>query len=100
MKRANCTVSKIRQRNVSEGENIIRVMQRALSNKESIGAEVGLIYTEKSQGLLPAYDIRTDRFEIALDGIDKIQKSRDAKRDALAKPVEKVVDNESTQGTE
>lgn len=33
------------------------------------------IYTEKKDGVMPEYDIRTDRFEVALDAIDKINKS-------------------------
>ena len=33
------------------------------------------IYTEKKAGVMPEYDIRTDRFEVALDAIDKINKS-------------------------
>lgn len=31
-----------------------------------------IIYTEKKDGVLPEYDIRTDRFEVAIDAIDKI----------------------------
>lgn len=30
------------------------------------------IYTEKKDGVQPEYDIRTDRFEVAIDAIDKI----------------------------
>lgn len=33
------------------------------------------IYTEKKDGVRPEYDIRTDRFEVAIDAIDKINKS-------------------------
>lgn len=33
------------------------------------------IYTEKKDGVRPEYDIRTDRFEIAIDAIDKINQS-------------------------
>lgn len=33
------------------------------------------IYTEKKDGVLPEYDIRTDRFEVALDAMDKINQS-------------------------
>lgn len=34
-----------------------------------------IIYTEKRDGVLPEYDIRTDRFEVAIDAIDKINES-------------------------
>lgn len=33
------------------------------------------IYTEKKDGVQPEYDIRTDRFEVAIDAIDKINQS-------------------------
>lgn len=33
------------------------------------------IYTEKRDGVQPEYDIRTDRFEVAIDAMDKINQS-------------------------
>lgn len=33
------------------------------------------IYTEKKDGVKPEFDIRTDRFEVAIDAIDKINQS-------------------------
>ena len=33
------------------------------------------IYTEKKDGVQPEFDIRTDRFEIAIEAIDKINQS-------------------------
>lgn len=34
-----------------------------------------IIYTEKRDGVQPEYDIRTDRFEVAIDAMDKINQS-------------------------
>lgn len=34
-----------------------------------------IIYTEKSNGIMPEYDIRTDRFEVALDAMDKVSQA-------------------------
>lgn len=34
-----------------------------------------IIYTEKKDGVQPEFDIRTDRFEVAIDAIDKINQS-------------------------
>lgn len=34
-----------------------------------------IIYTEKKDGVQPEYDIRTDRFEVAIDALDKINQS-------------------------
>lgn len=54
------------------------VKLRKIINGESKDMEDGVfptIYTEKKDGVMPEYDIRTDRFEVALDAIDKINKS-------------------------
>lgn len=54
------------------------VKLRNIINGESDNMEDGVfptIYTEKKDGVLPEYDIRTDRFEVALDAIDKINQS-------------------------
>lgn len=54
------------------------VKLRKIINGESSNMEDGvfpIIYTEKKDGVLPEYDIRTDRFEVAIDAIDKINQS-------------------------
>lgn len=54
------------------------VKLRKIINGESSSMEDGvfpIIYTEKKDGVLPEYDIRTDRFEVAIDAMDKINKS-------------------------
>lgn len=54
------------------------VKLRKIINGESSNMEDGVfptIYTEKKDGVMPEYDIRTDRFEVALDAIDKINQS-------------------------
>lgn len=54
------------------------VKLRKIISGESSSMEDGvfpIIYTEKKDGVLPEYDIRTDRFEVAIDAIDKINQS-------------------------
>lgn len=54
------------------------VKLRKIISGESNNMEDGVfptVYTEKKDGVLPEYDIRTDRFEVAIDAIDKINKS-------------------------
>ena len=41
--------------------------------------------TGKKDGVLPAYNIRTDRFDIALEAMDKIGRNK-AKRENAPKP--------------
>ncbi|WNK14253.1 MAG: hypothetical protein [Microvirus sp.] len=66
-----------------EGETLEQKVRRITQNKEPIKDGAPLIYTEKSKGVQAAYDIRTDRFEIAVEAMDKITGSRRAKRDGI-----------------
>ena len=43
-----------------------------------------IIYTERKEGVIPAYDVRTDRFEIAVEAMGKVVKSNIAKREQAA----------------
>lgn len=54
------------------------VKLRKIISGEANNMEDGVfptIYTEKKDGVQPEFDIRTDRFEVALDAIDKINQS-------------------------
>lgn len=87
------------------GETIERKMERIVSNKEPIKDGAPLIFNERKEGVKPEHDIRTDRFEIAVIGMDKIDKSIKAKREEKAK-MQVVKDGEaepteaSQQGTD
>lgn len=51
---------------------------RKIINGEANNMEDGVfptIYTEKKDGVQPEFDIRTDRFEVAIDAMDKINQS-------------------------
>lgn len=54
------------------------VKLRKIISGEASSMEDGVfptIYTEKKDGVHPECDIRTDRFEVAIDAIDKINQS-------------------------
>lgn len=54
------------------------VKLRKIINGEANNMEDGVfptIYTEKKDGVQPEFDIRTDRFEVAIDAMDKINRS-------------------------
>lgn len=70
---------------IYEGESIETKCARILQNKEPIADTAPIIYTAKEDGVLPAYNIRTDRFDIAMDAYDKITRSS-AKKGQAAKP--------------
>ena len=70
---------------IYEGESIETKCARILQNKEPITDTAPIIYTAKEDGVLPAYNIRTDRFDIAMDAYDKITRTS-AKKEMTPKP--------------
>ncbi len=73
-----------------EGKSIEREIEIATQSKQPIAANSPLIYTKKSEGVHPEYDIRTDRWDIALDAMDNVNKSRIAKQEAVMAKEEKT----------
>lgn len=63
-----------------EGETIEQKVMRITENNEPITDGAPIIFTARKDGVLPAYDVRTDRFEIAIDGMDYVAKSNLARR--------------------
>lgn len=54
------------------------VKLRKIISGEANNMEDGVfptIYTEKKDGVQPEFDIRTDRFEVAIEAMDKINQS-------------------------
>lgn len=83
-----------------EGERIEEKVDRIMNNNEPITDGVEPIYTDRKDGPLPDYDIRTDRWEHAIDAMDKVAKGRIAQREEKAKGREEVGKPEPQQGTE
>lgn len=54
-----------------EAEPIERKVERITSNKEPIEDAWPTVYTNKKDGVIEGYDIRTDRFEIARVAMEK-----------------------------
>ena len=87
------------------GERLEQKIERIIQNKEPIKDGAPLIYTDRKDGVQPDYDIRTDRFEVAVDAMDKVAKTKLAQREERHKA--KVVElpkkdggAEPIQGTE
>ena len=77
--------SQINSVEVVEGEPIELKIERIVSNKEPISDGAPAIYTERKEGVKAAYNIRTDRWEIAAEAMDVVSKTTQAKRDHKAK---------------
>lgn len=72
-----------------EGETIETKVARIVQNKEPITDGAPMIYTEKDQGVLPEYDIRTDKWEIAQNAMDVVHATNIAKSKELNKESKK-----------
>jgi hypothetical protein len=64
-----------------QGERIEQKIQRIVNNKEPITDGAPIIYTERKEGVQPQYNIKTDRWEIALDAMTTVSKTQTAKRE-------------------
>lgn len=80
------------------GETIEQKIRRIMSNGEPISDGAPLVYTERKDGVQPAYDIRTDRFEIAVEAMDKVTKSHKAKREARHETEEQKIARLAKEG--
>lgn len=89
------SVSTLKVRNVYIGETIEQKVRRIVSNKEPIKDGAPLIYTERKDGVNPDMDIRTDRWEHAIDAMDKVAKTHKAKREERAS--KKTEDRKTTE---
>lgn len=73
----------IKKSQFKEGINIETKVARMVSNEEPITDAVPLFYGSAKEGVRPEYNIRTDRFQVAMEAHDKIsnyEKSQYLKR--------------------
>lgn len=68
-----------------EGETIETKVSRIINEKAPIEDGAPIIFTDRAEGVLPAYDIRTDRWDLAVDAMDKVNKAKIAKREEFAR---------------
>lgn len=96
--------SKLNVNTSYEAEPIEAKVRRIINNGEPITDGSPLIYTERKDGVLPGYNIRTDRWETALDAMEGVNKAHIAKREGKLVQMEtpasgEVGKAESLQGT-
>lgn len=66
------------------GETLENKVDRIVNNNEPIKDGAPEIFTERAEGVRASTNIRTDRWEVAIDGTDKISKSYKARREDKA----------------
>lgn len=62
-----------------EGQSIEEKLRETTLNGQPIESAAPLLYTDRKDGVLPEYDIRTDRWDIAQQTVDKIVRTKIAK---------------------
>ena len=80
-KKIKATATTIKVNDGYEGETIEQKVQRIRSNKEPIKDRAPPVYTERKEGVRADTNIRTDRFELAVEATGKITKHKMARRE-------------------
>lgn len=62
------------------GERLETKVKRITTNREPIKDGAPPIFTDRADGVMPDYDIRTDRWEYALDAQSKVAATKAAMR--------------------
>lgn len=65
----------------TEGETIEEKIERIVNNGEPIKDGAPIIYTDRAKGVEPQYNIRTDRWEIAVQAMDTVSRAQLARRE-------------------
>lgn len=72
--------SQIKGVQVEEGESLMKKLRKMFEKGEAPEEALPLIYTNKSEGVRPGDDIRTDRYEILREAADKLKSSEKQER--------------------
>lgn len=85
-----------------EGESIETKVRRITENNEPITDGAPIIYTSREDGVLPAYNIRTDRWEVAQGAMDAVNQANLAKSKNYGKidqPEKKALESKQIEDT-
>ena len=79
-----------------EGQSIENRCKKLVETGEPIKDTSPLIFTPKEKGVMPQYDVRTDKWDIAQNAMDRVNKERIAK--GQQPPSENTEKKETAQG--
>ena len=69
-----------------EGETIEAKVRRITENKEPISDAAPLVYTKKADGVLPQFNIRTDKWELVQSKMEPANRQKLLKAKGLEPP--------------
>ena len=64
----------IRVNTSTEAEHFHIKLQKMIDNKEPIDATAPIIYTARKDGVIPQYDIRADKWDIAMEARSEVER--------------------------
>lgn len=73
-------ITSIKLNDSTEGETIEDKVTRALTGEEGIDENASIIYTERKDGVLPEYNPRADKWEIAVDAMTHVNADNKVRR--------------------
>lgn len=85
------------QENMREGQSIEEKMRKIIETKEPVKCVTTKLYQKRKDGVAPECDIRTDRFDIAIEAMHNVAVNELSE---LAKPAERETTSTETQETE
>lgn len=88
--------SLIKRNETSEGKSIEQMLADKMEGEAIELGGKALLYTEKKDGVVPITNIRADKMELAMEALDKVERTRIARRDA---PVVEKKSTETQQGS-
>lgn len=91
-------ISPVLRTEVYEGESIESKVRRIVDNKEPISDGAPIIYTEKKDGVLPQYNIRTDRWDMAVMAMDAVNRAKIARSNGAWNPDKRTVTEKKAEG--
>lgn len=98
-KKNNPSKTTLKVNKMYEGETIEQKVHRVTTNKEPITDGAAIIYTERKDGVQPGYNIKTDKWEVAIDAMQKVTQNELAKRKARQEKTEtKIIDINKKDG--
>lgn len=78
---------------IFEGERIEDKINRILQSNEPITDGAPIVYTEYKDGVRPEFNLRTDKFELAIEAMDKVHATNIARTKTLLSPETEGDDN-------
>lgn len=85
---------------MTEGETIETKVRRIVEEKEPISDTAPIIYTNRTDGVIAGYNIRTDRFDVALSAMDTVNKAKIATRNGKNEVEESDTNKEIESNTD